>query len=99
MKASVAIQIEPNMPTSDEAIRVVDEVIDYIRGTGLHYYVGPCETAVEGDSLEQLVEIVHNCILVAEKAGAPKVSAYVKYNYSPARGVLTIDEKVTKHHQ
>ncbi len=99
MKASVAIQIEPNMPTSAEAIRVVDEVIDYIRSTGLHYYVGPCETAVEGEDLKQLVDIVHNCILVAEKAGAPKVSAYVKYNYSPARGVLTIDEKVTKHHQ
>ena len=37
MKASVAIQIEPNMPTSAEAIRVVDEVIYNIRSTGLHY--------------------------------------------------------------
>ena len=54
---------------------------------------------MEGESLEQLNEIVKQCILVAEEAGAPKVSAYVKYNYSPSRGVLTIDEKVTKHHQ
>jgi hypothetical protein len=36
--------------------------------------------------------------LVAVKAGAPKVSAYVKISFAPDGGVLTIDKKVTKHH-
>ena len=99
MKASIAIQIEPNMPNDREAVRVVDEVIDYIRSTGLHYYVGPCETAVEGDDLAQLLDILQNCMLVAAKAGSAKISAYAKVLYKPEGNVLTIDEKVTKHHQ
>ena len=99
MRASIAIQIEPNMPNDQEAVRVVDEVIDYIKTTGLHYYVGPCETAIEGDDLGQLLDILHNCMLVAAKAGSAKVSAYTKVLYKPEGSVLTIDEKVTKHHQ
>ena len=35
--------------TKNEVIRIVDEVIDYIKSTGLSYYVGPCETSIEGD--------------------------------------------------
>lgn len=99
MKASIAIQIEPNQQDDYEAVRIVDEVIDYIRSTGLHYYVGPCETSIEGDDLHQLVDILENCVLVAAKAGAGKVSAYTKLVYKPEGAVLTIDEKVTKHHQ
>ena len=37
MNASVAIQVLPSV--QDE-----EEVIDYIKSTGLNYYVGPCET-------------------------------------------------------
>ena len=40
MNASVAIQVLPNVQDEDEVIRIVDEVIDYIKSTGLHYYVG-----------------------------------------------------------
>ena len=36
---------------------------------------------------------------VGAKAGAAKVSGYVKLVYKPEGQVLTIDEKVTKHHQ
>lgn len=99
MKTSIAIQIEPNQQDDREAIRIVDEVIDYIRSTGLHYYVGPCETSIEGDDLHQLMEILENCVLAAAKAGSAKVSGYVKLVYKPEGGILTIDEKVTKHHQ
>ena len=99
MKTSIAIQIEPNMPTDQEAVRVVDEVIDYIRSTGLHYYVGPSETSIEGDDLHQLLDILENCMYVASKAGSAKVSGYVKLVYKENGNVLTIDEKVTKHHQ
>ena len=99
MKASVAIQVMPEVSGTKEVVRIVDEVIDYIKGTGLKYYVGPFETAIEGDSYDQLMEIVTECQKVAIRAGAPSVSAYVKIVYKPEGGVLTIDEKVTKHHR
>lgn len=97
MNASVAIQVLPHVESNEEVIRIVDEVIDYIKSTGCTYYVGPCETAIEGE-YEELMDIVKNCQIIAIKAGCPKVSAYVKINFAPEDGVLTIDQKVTKHH-
>ena len=99
MQASVAIQVLPGVADTDELVRIVDEVIDYIKSTGLNYYVGPFETTIEGESYDQLMDIVKACQHVAIRAGAPSVSAYVKVAYKPEGGVLTIDQKVTKHHQ
>ncbi len=98
MNASIAIQVLPNVNSDEEVIRIVDEVIAYIQSTGLNYYVGPCETSVEGE-YDELMEIVKECQKVAVKAGAKSVSAYVKINYRPEGEVLTIEKKVTKHHQ
>lgn len=99
MQASVAIQVLPDVQSEDELIRIVDEVIAYIKSSGLNCYVGPFETTIEGESYDQLMEIVQECQHVAIRAGAPSVSAYVKVVYKPEGGVLTIDKKVTKHHQ
>lgn len=99
MKASVAIQVLPAMENDDELVRVVDEVIAYIKSTGLNCYVGPFETAIEGDDYDQLMDIVKECQHIAIKAGAPKVSAYIKVVYEPEGEILTIEKKVTKHHQ
>lgn len=99
MKASVAIQVLPQTDTTQELIRIVDEVIAYIASTGYNYYVGPFETTIEGDSYDELMEIVKNCQKIAVEAGCDSVSAYVKICYNPKEGVLTIDEKVTKHHK
>ncbi len=99
MKASVAIQVLPGVQDKNEVVRIVDEVIAYIASTGLHYYVGPFETTIEGEDYDQLLDIVKECQHVAVRAGAPSVSAYVKISYKPEGGVLTIDEKVTKHHK
>ena len=41
MNASVAIQTLPQADNDEELIRIVDEVIAYIRSTGYNYYVGP----------------------------------------------------------
>ena len=98
MKASIAIQVLPVAPNQDELIRIVDEVIAYIKSTGLNCYVGPFETTIEGDSYDELMDIVRECQHVAIRAGAPSVSAYVKVVYQPEGEVLTIDRKVTKHH-
>ena len=99
MKASVAIQVLPAMENDDELVRVVDEVIDYIRSTGLNYYVGPFETTIEGEDYDQLMDIVKECQHIAIRAGAPKVSAYIKVVFEPEGEILTIDKKVTKHHR
>ena len=99
MNASVAIQVLPKVLEQEETRRIVDEVIDYIRSTGLNYYVGPFETTIEGDNYDQLMDIVKECQHVAVRAGAPKVSAYIKVVYEPEGEILTIDQKVTKHHQ
>ena len=97
MNASVAIQVLPKVDSDEEVIRVVDAVIDYIKATGLNYFVGPCETSIEGD-YDELMEIVRECQKVAVRAGARSVSAYVKINYRPEGEVLSIEKKVTKHH-
>ena len=99
MQASVAIQVLPGVDNDKELVRIVDEVIAYIKSTGLNYYVGPFETTIEGESYDQLMDIVKECQHVAIKAGAPKVSAYVKVVYEPDGEILTIDQKVTKHHR
>ena len=98
MNASVAIQVLPKVEGDEEVIRVVDEVIDYIKSTGLSYYVGPCETSIEGD-YDELMDILKECQHVAVRAGAKSVSAYIKVTYRPEGDVLTIDKKVTKHHR
>ena len=97
MKASIAIQVLPAASTQAELLRIVDEVIAYIKSSGLHCHVGPFETTIEGDSYDQLMDIVKECQHVAIRAGAEKVSAYVKVVYQPAGKLLTIDKKITKH--
>ena len=98
MNASVAIQVLPKVNSDEEVIRIVDEVIAYIKSTGLNYFVGPCETSIEGD-YDELMDIVKECQKIAVRAGAKSVSAYVKISYRPEGDVLTIEKKVTKHHE
>jgi len=99
MSANIAIQILPNTRDDGETVRIVDAVIDYIRSTGLPYFVGPSETCIEGEDLHQLVEIMEKCVRLAAESGSEKVSAYVKLIYKPDGAVLTIDEKTAKYHQ
>ena len=97
MKASIAIQVLPTAASEDELIRIVDEVIAFIKSSGLHCHVGPFETTIEGDNYNQLMDIAKECQHIAIKAGAEKVSAYIKVVYQPEGEILTIDRKITKH--
>jgi uncharacterized protein YqgV (UPF0045/DUF77 family) len=99
MKASIAIQVLPAAPTTDDLIRIVDEVIAYIKSSGLSCHVGPFETTIEGDDYNQLMDIARECQHVAIRAGAEKVSAYIKVVYRPEGEILTIHKKITKHAQ
>ena len=98
MNASVAIQVLPTVTSDEEVVRIVDEVIAYIKSTGNSCYVGPFETTIEGD-YDQLMDIVKECQHVAERAGCKAMSVYVKIAYKPEGDVLTIEKKGTKHHQ
>ncbi len=98
MNASVAIQVVPKTTSDEETIRIVDEVLEYIKSTGLNYFVGPSETSIEGE-FDELMGVVKECQIVAAKAGAKSISSYVKIVYRPEGEVLTIEKKVTKHHQ
>ncbi len=99
MKASIAIQVLPVVPNQEELIRIVDEVIAYIKSTGLHCHVGPFETTIEGADYDQLMDIAKECQHVAIRAGAEKVSAYIKVVYNPEGEILTIDRKISKYAQ
>jgi uncharacterized protein YqgV (UPF0045/DUF77 family) len=96
-EASLAIQVLPKTADGDEVIRIVDEVIAYIKSTGLTTFVGPFETPVEG-GFGELMEIARECQLICIRAGAEAVSTYIKIAYNPTEGVWSIDKKVTKHH-
>ena len=97
MSASIAIQVLPKVETDGEVIRIVDEVIAYIQSTGLTYQVGAFETTIEGESYEELMDIAKECLKVAVRSGAPKVSAYIKAVYRPEGDILTIEQKTSKY--
>lgn len=97
MNASIAIQVTPKTDGGlRESLRIIDEVIAYLKSSGLHTEVGPFETTVEGD-YDTLMELVKNAQIIACKAGAHSCAAHVKIAYHPEGDALTIDEKTTKH--
>ena len=98
MQASAAIQVLPATLDDEEVVRIVDEVIAYLKSTGLSCYVGPFETTIEGNDYDQIMDVLKECQHIAIKAGAPKVSAYIKVEWKPEGEILSIDRKVTKHH-
>ena len=97
MSASIAIQVLPKVETDGEVVRIVDEVIAYIQSTGLNYQVGAFETTIEGENYEELMDIAKECLKVAVRSGAPKVSAYIKAVYRPEGNILTIEQKTGKY--
>ena len=97
MNTSIAIQVLPKVATNEETVRIVDEVIAYIKSFGLHTEVGPFETTIEGD-YDTLMEILKGCSRICVDTGAPSVMTYVKINYAPS-GILTMEEKTTKHRE
>ena len=96
MECSVAIQVLPmDAATDEETIRVVDAEIQKY---DVKPYVGPFETAIEGD-YDTCMEVLKKCQLVAAEAGCGQVMTYAKINYKPNGAVLTTEKKVGKYHQ
>lgn len=97
-EASMAIQMLPRLSEHDENIRVIDKVIENIISKGLNTVVGPFETVVEGSCLNEILDILKESILIAEKEGAKNILTYIKISYSPL-GVMSIDEKISKYNK
>lgn len=97
MTSSIAIQILPEAADDNELCERVDKVIDYIKSTDLKYEVGPFETTIEGEDIDELMDIAKACLHIAIEAGASKVSSYIKVAYKPAGELLTIERKIGKY--
>ena len=97
MSASIAIQVLPNVETDADVCRIVDDVIAYIQSTGRTYQVGAFETTIEGENYDELMDSAKECLKVAIRSGAPKVSAYIKAVYRPDGNILTIEQKTGKY--
>jgi len=95
-EASIAIQVLPQSAAGDEVLRIVDEVIAYIKSTGLKTVVGPFETVIEGE-FDKLMEIAKECQLICIREGAASLLTYMKVAFNPNGGVWSIDEKIAKH--
>lgn len=94
--ANVSIQVLPRVKGAD-SIPIVDKVIELIMASGVKYVVGPMETTMEGD-LDTLMDIVTKAQKLCIAEGANNVYSMVKIAYCD-KGVLTIDEKITKYKQ
>ena len=97
MKASMAIQVLPMVDGgTEEVVRIVDEVIAVIKDSGLNYVVAPFETTVEGDSMDEIIDLLRKCEAKVMEEGANSVYCYVKLSHGK-ESILSIDEKIDKY--
>ncbi|MBP2073321.1 thiamine-binding protein [Thermoanaerobacterium butyriciformans] len=90
---NVSLQVLP-VVEEEMIYPVVDKVIDYIKSTGVKYFVSPMETTMEGD-IDILLDIVKKAQDICVKEGAKRVISIVKIDYKPDG--VTIDEKMNKY--
>ncbi|WP_434632268.1 thiamine-binding protein [Thermoanaerobacterium thermosaccharolyticum] len=90
---NISLQVLP-VVEEEMIYPVVDKVIDYIKSTGVKYFVSPMETTMEGD-IDILLDIVKKAQDICVKEGAKRVVSIVKIDYRPDG--VTIDEKMSKY--
>ncbi|MGF7431497.1 thiamine-binding protein [Thermoanaerobacterium thermosaccharolyticum] len=90
---NVSLQVLP-VVEEEMIYPVVDKVIDYIKSTGVKYFVSPMETTMEGD-IDILLNIVKKAQDICVKEGEKRVVSIVKIDYKPDG--VTIDEKMNKY--
>ena len=89
---NVSVQV---LPLVEDAYPIVDKAIEAIQASGVKYEVGPLETVMEGDDLDQLIEAAKAAHRACFKAGAGKVGTFIKIAES-LEGT-SIDEKTAKY--
>jgi uncharacterized protein (TIGR00106 family) len=83
------------LPLADNAYFIVGKAIEVIQASGVKYEVGPLETVLEGDDLDQLLEVAKSAHRSCFEAGAGKVVTIIKI--ADAVQGTSIDEKVSKY--
>lgn len=89
---NVGVQV---LPLVDNVYPVVDKAIEAIFASGVKFEVGPLETTLEGDDLDQLIEVAKSAHRACFKAGARKVVTIIKI--ADALEGTSIEEKVGKY--
>jgi uncharacterized protein (TIGR00106 family) len=89
---NVGVQV---LPLVEDAIPVVDKAIEAIQASGVKYEVGPLETTLEGDDLDQLLEVAKAAHRACFEAGAGAVVTIIKI--ADAVGGTSIEGKVGKY--
>lgn len=96
INTSLAIQVLPKIQ-NEYAINIIDKVIEHIKSKGLKMVVCPFETVVEGE-FNEIIDLLKETIILTKNEGIEDFMAYVKIAFN-SKGVLTIDEKISKHNQ
>jgi len=89
---NVGVQV---LPMVEDVYPVVDKAIEAIQASGVKYEVGPLETTLEGDDLDQLIEVAKSAHRACFEAGAGKVVTIIKI--ADALEGTTIKGKVGKY--
>ena len=89
---NVSVQV---LPTAEDIYGVVDKAIEAIQASGVKYEVGPLETTLEGDDLDQLLEVAKSAHRSCFEAGATGVVTIIKI--ADALGGTSIEGKVGKY--
>lgn len=89
---NVGVQV---LPLVEDVYPVVDKAIEVIQKSGVKYEVGPLETVLEGESLDELIEVAKAAHRACFAAGANKVVTIIKI--ADAVGGTSIEEKVSKY--
>jgi uncharacterized protein (TIGR00106 family) len=89
---NVGVQV---LPLAEEVYPIVDKAIEAIQASGVKYEVGPLETVLESDDLDQLLEVAKSAHRACFEAGARKVVTIIKI--TDAREGTSIEEKVGKY--
>ena len=83
------------LPLVDDVYGVVDKAIEVIQRSGVRYEVGPLETVLEGDDLDELVEVAKAAHRACFEAGAGKVVTIIKI--ADACAGASMEEKTAKY--
>jgi uncharacterized protein (TIGR00106 family) len=89
---NVGVQV---LPLVENVYPIVDRAIETIQASGLKYEVGPLETTLEGDNLDQLLEAVKSAHRACFEAGAGKVVTIIKI--AETLECTSIEGKVRKY--
>ena len=89
---NVGVQV---LPLVEDIYPVVDKAIAAIQASGVKYEVGPLETTLEGDDLDQLLEVAKSAHRACFKAGAKRVVTIIKI--AEAVEGTSIEEKTSKY--